>query len=1547
MKNHFTIQCAAAILLMFSCKTYGPSPSTQYQYYNVLQQSWVNYQGKQDILPPGSRIAIDDWGDVYVAGGSSGAAGTSNKITLTKYDATGKTVWNRTPDSSNDRHDYPTDLAMDPAGNVCVIGGSTGADGTMALLTIKYDRHGNALWSRQYQKGKLNRPKDLGTDVQGNVYVLGETKSQNSDYLMLKYNSKGDLLWEKLYDNGSDDLPTGIKIDKEGNVIVTGQSMDKSNDYATLKLNSNGVVLWVKRYDGAMAGLDGAIEISVDSQDNIYVTGNSTETENDLDITTIKYSKQGEILWKHVYDNAHLDDVVGALKIDNNQDVLMTGASSMSNTAPVLITLKVNGVLGTLAWEQTYYGVGTAKQGAAGIVVDKSNNLYIAGNTNNGKDQDFVLIKYSTKGIEEWHREFNGPDDGPETVEGIAINRAGDLYATGQESNQSGDFRTLTVKYGINKVIVPPNFNNEPPSPSFTYFQNKGQIIDTDGKAKHGIKFYTNNRYPETYLSDSTISYVFMRLDSSDAPDTLSRIDLRFVGKSAQRSAAHPFSGTEGVLHYYQAHIPEGRTNINGHNRIVYPEIYPRIDLHLSSGQTGLRYSFVTNTGGNARAITLQFSGQEKLGLDGAGNLTVATAIGALRLKKPMAFQLGRNNNLLPVPKQPTYLDLGGGIIGFDLADYNYSLPLVLQIDEDLPPSTLSSGDLEWSTYYGGTGYEEFWDVKTDNSGLAYVTGFNEAGNFPVLNFMQGTNLGFRDAIMLKFNNTTRVYATYYGGADLETGYSVAPDAAGAAVVMGRTWSQNLPLLNPGGGAYFDNVNACTGFTCEDMFVMKLNPNGTLNWGTYYGGTGGAVMALNKAGEMVMDNLGSFYIVGSEGGNTTTLLNPGGGAYFSNSGTGLITKFSASGQLLWATKFPCQYISGAKIDAAGNLYITGTAQSGLPIVNPGGGAFIQSAPAGLHDGFVAKFNNSRQLIWSTYFGGSDTDLCRGITTDNTGSIYIAGETMSTDFPVLHPGGAAFFQPTFQGTGTNINFFRGDAFFAKFNPSGSLYGSTYLGGVFNDGGSHLTTDNNNTVYLVGSSASNSLPFPAANPTGWFAQTNLNNTPGIEDDGLIMAFKPDMSLNYSTYFGGNGFDVAYSAHAYQSSKLYIVGATGSTAGFPITNYGSGYNQASCGCSLADGFIARLDIAPCSLMGAPCNDNNNCTINDAYDRFCNCTGTLLSTYDLMVADDPVTDLGLQPNNGNLWAGEIWNCHSSNSCPVNAMSNPEYKTSGNNYLSVKIKNVGCNIYSSGNAVVHLYWTIGRTGEIWDHDWVLSASNQINGHIAGREITPAGGLPILSSIPAGAFTILEQPWIAPNPANFNMGPSPMLCFLARTESPQDPITGEAIGPTAIIANNVQNSNNIATINAMLVDLVANINNPNPNLQTYTILINNPNDHEALYNLDLSETGMPDGRFFTDGSIEVIFDSVQTKNFASVRLSPNVSRTGPNSFQVKGNDVRHEIKNIRLGPNENLVAGFRFSYAGNSEKTKHYQVRISGNYQGQEKNAPAFFYNIRAQKNNH
>jgi hypothetical protein len=283
-------------------------------------------------------------------------------------------------------------------------------------------------------------------------------------------------------------------------------------------------------------------------------------------------------------------------------------------------------------------------------------------------------------------------------------------------------------------------------------------------------------------------------------------------------------------------------------------------------------------------------------------------------------------------------------------------------------------------------------------------------------------------------------YSTYLGGSGDDWGSvfnfirAIGVDPRGNAYVIGTTDSIDFPTADAyqkefaGGGGGL--INPFGGFAVGDAFVAKLNAAGkALVYSTYLGGTG------DDYGEgIAVDAAGNAYLAGMTDSTDFPTMNP---IQTKNAGLAdmFVAKLNATGSaLVYST-----YLGGSDsdgdpmiaLDSRGNLYFEAwTFSTDITTANP-----FQAENAGASDIWAGKLNAAgNALIYSTYLGGSDFDICGSdIVVDPAGNNYLNGVTCSTDFPTVNP-----IQPENAGSC--------DAFLTKLNANGNaLIYSTYLGG----------------------------------------------------------------------------------------------------------------------------------------------------------------------------------------------------------------------------------------------------------------------------------------------------------------------------------------------------------------------------------------------------------------------------------------------------------------------------------------------------------------------
>ena len=484
-------------------------------------------------------------------------------------------------------------------------------------------------------------------------------------------------------------------------------------------------------------------------------------------------------------------------------------------------------------------------------------------------------------------------------------------------------------------------------------------------------------------------------------------------------------------------------------------------------------------------------------------------------------------------------------------------------------------------------------------------------------------------------------FSSYFGGSGDELVTSVAVDGAGFIYLTGSTDSTNLPVA---GTAVFQSGLKATP-PATNLYVAKLNPTAGANpsnptplvYVTYLGGSGTDTPA--PFGGIAVDGAGNAYVAG-----TTTSTD------FPTTTTAYQTAPASTGQHVFVTELNSgptppaasqlvysSYLSGngndvasgMTIDAAADIYVTGTTSStntsGFTVQFPASSlpaaqAYQPAPKGGPLQFFVTKVSTTSvgagSIFYSTYFGGgqftSSTAACPGsqasssglvacgggIAVDTSLNIYFGGTTnfvytgsnSSTDFPILDayqpcldlPPQAVF---TFPQTCTysSGNPSAPDAFVAKLsNPNGvgvlqgqQLQWSTFLGGSNNDFGTGVAVDPGAAnVYLVGTT--NSTDFLLPTGSGQF-----QSSPGGGNDAFVARFPNltptstslNLTLGYFSYLGGSGDEAGLAIVADNTNGALVTGSTQSTD-FPF--YPTTGTIQSTLTGAQDAFVARLNTA-----------------------------------------------------------------------------------------------------------------------------------------------------------------------------------------------------------------------------------------------------------------------------------------------------------------------------------------------------------------------------------
>jgi hypothetical protein len=370
-------------------------------------------------------------------------------------------------------------------------------------------------------------------------------------------------------------------------------------------------------------------------------------------------------------------------------------------------------------------------------------------------------------------------------------------------------------------------------------------------------------------------------------------------------------------------------------------------------------------------------------------------------------------------------------------------------------------------------------------------------------------------------------YSTFIGGSSFESAFDVEVDQNLNAYITGYSGSLDFPNTT---GAYDDIQNG----GLLDLFVSKLNPQGaSLLYSTYIGG-----LNWDSGRGIEIDSSGNAYILGrTNSSDFSTTQGAFDTSYNdqSNDYDVFVLKLNQTGSKLLYSTFVggSLYDNGADIciDDNGNAYVAGGTQSSNFPTTPGA---YSTTHMGFDEPFVFKLNsNGSKLIYSTFIGGRNGDQAHCIAIDNDGNAYVSGETRSNDFP----NSTNAFDRSFNGAI--------DVFVLKLSQGGSaLIYSTYVGGNANDWAFDIAVSSNDTAFVTGYTASTNFPV-----TPGAYDTTFNGGEVVGDVFVINLNVNGSALIFSTYIGGNNWDLGNGIKLNSFNEIYLTGWTNST-NFPAT-------------------------------------------------------------------------------------------------------------------------------------------------------------------------------------------------------------------------------------------------------------------------------------------------------------------------------------------------------------------------------------------------------------
>ncbi len=615
------------------------------------------------------------------------------------------------------------------------------------------------------------------------------------------------------------------------------------------------------------------------------------------------------------------------------------------------------------------------------------------------------------------------------------------------------------------------------------------------------------------------------------AADSLIRghqLRVHFVGADT-RTPLVPAEATGEVRNYLHGNDPaHWASGVPSYRQVRYQAPWPGIGARFyENKRQQLEYDFELEAGADPTRIKLKYDGATKLALSTDGRLHVGTTLGELTELAPQAYQTDPASGERRTVDCRYRLHTQDSTVTFELGRYDRHRPLVID------PTVL------FSTYSGATGDNWGFTATYDAAGNMYsggivldqrnAMGAGLAPSYPTtMGAFQTAFGGIIDIAVIKYNTSvngaaSRVWATYVGGDYQDFPSSLVVNSQNELIILGTSASSNYPTSSTAWRRTF------AGGTAADPFGdATIDP----------------IYAVNRGTDIVVTRLNS------SGGSIAA------STYLGGSGTdGLVPYDRTSAVRQLPQNYGDAFRGDVNTDAAGNIYVASVTSSTNFPVTPGG--FGPLSRGGTSDAVVVKMPASlSSLTWSGYLGGNAADAAYSLQLDASGNVYVAGGTLSTNFPTT----AGALIPTAQG---NV-----DGFVARIAADGSsVQRATYLGTSAYDQTYFLQLGADGGVYLLGQTLGT-----------WPVSAGVYSNAGSRQ--FIQKLNPDLSQRLlSTVFGSGRSTIDISPTAFlvdQCDRVYVCGWGGKTNGPGAFNNGYVGNT--------NGYTHGMPVTPNAVRGTP---------------------------------------------------------------------------------------------------------------------------------------------------------------------------------------------------------------------------------------------------------------------------------------------------------------------------------------------------------------------------
>ncbi len=412
--------------------------------------------------------------------------------------------------------------------------------------------------------------------------------------------------------------------------------------------------------------------------------------------------------------------------------------------------------------------------------------------------------------------------------------------------------------------------------------------------------------------------------------------------------------------------------------------------------------------------------------------------------------------------------------------------------EELTPPEITITGELDFSQTVGGSKNDVLKSIiKTDDGGYA-ILGYTQSNDGDI-GMKEVENFDFW---ILKYDvNNNLIWQQTFGGSKDDRGADLINTSDGGFALLGFSNSSDNNLASNAGS--------------QDFWVLKLSPEGEINWQKTFGFSGrdyGTALLETKDGGFLITGVLDVSASNGQGIAKNKMVTHAGGDFWA-------LKIDAAGILEWSN-----YYGGSFTDTP--LGVVATADNGFIVAGSSDSNDVDiTNNKGSYDFWVIKISSDGTLVWDKSFGGSEIDEARAICSTHDGNFMVVGDTRSSDSDITINNGGA------------------DVWILKISSEGNLIWEQTIGGASFDVARSISMTQDHGFVIAGSSRSSDHGF-----------TNQG-----QNDALVLKIDAEGVLEWQQTIGGSEIDFLYDAVELEDQTIIAVGESNSSDGNITINKG----------------------------------------------------------------------------------------------------------------------------------------------------------------------------------------------------------------------------------------------------------------------------------------------------------------------------------------------------------------------------------------------------------